>query len=207
MVCYCPERKIIYIHNPKTGGLTIEEILVKYYNFKHFSFNNGRYEFLRNDFGKIGIYRYILENSYESKIYDLKSFFKFTFVRNPVDRGLSALRYLKERYLYFFPKTFEKFLLECETDPYLYIHFVNSQSDHLKDEEGLINFDFIGRFENFNSDLKKVLFEVCKLPEVNFDEIHINSSKLSNEMFSYEEVSNYIREKHREDFLNFNFKN
>lgn len=96
MVCYCPEKRILYIHLPKCAGLTIESILIKKYGFKHFTFpdSDDQYKFLRDPRGKIGIFKYILLYSNESKIYDLTSFRKFTIVRNPFNKAESAIRYL-----------------------------------------------------------------------------------------------------------------
>lgn len=96
MVCYCPEKRILYIHLPKCAGLTVESILIKKYGFKHFTFpdSDDQYKFLRDPRGKIGIFRYILLYSNEAKIYDLTSFRKFTIVRNPYGKAESAIRYL-----------------------------------------------------------------------------------------------------------------
>lgn len=96
MVCYCPERRILYIHLPKCAGLTIESVLIKKYGFKHFTFpdSDDQYRFLRDPRGKIGIFKYILLYSNEARIYDLTSFRKFSIVRNPYNKAESAIRYL-----------------------------------------------------------------------------------------------------------------
>ena len=94
MVCYSLDRKIIYIHTPKTGGTSIEKILIENYDFKNFTFNNGPYEFLNLEEGKKGFFKYILKYSDESKKYDLISWKKFTFVRNPISRAISGIKYL-----------------------------------------------------------------------------------------------------------------
>lgn len=200
MVCFCPLRKIIYIHIPKTGGLTIENILVNEYGFVYFTFNKGRYEFLRQNDSGIGIFQYILENSYESKIYDLESFYKFTFIRNPVDRAMSAIRYLKKVDIFNFPKTFELFLKRCNTDPYYNIHFLISQKQQIMNSEGIVSFDFIGRFEFLMDDLKKVLIDICKLEIKDFKNVHENSTQNIDDIFDFEIISEFIRNKHNEDY-------
>jgi hypothetical protein len=206
MVCYCPIKKVIYIHIPKCAGLTIEKILLDNYGFKHFTYETRPYEFLHDVKGKLGIYKYILKYSKESKIYDLDSFFKFSFVRNPYSRGQSAIRFLYSRSIKhksMFPSNLREFYAVSKINTYYYMHFNLSQADSLKNLEGVINFNYIGRFENLINDLNFLLFKVLKFPYIKIDEYHENKSNIKELEFNSTSVNSLIKKIHEEDFLNF----
>lgn len=204
MVCYCNKRRILFIHVPKTGGLTIEKILVKNYGFKYFTFPEGRYDFLRDEEGREGIFRYILKYSKESKKYDLKSFKKFAFVRNPYSRAVSALRYLSKNYNVEIPSN-EILYSKLRENTYCYMHFYLSQTECLKDDEGKLNIDYIGRFENFQEELERILYRELGLFESNLSRIHENKSD-NNIEYDREELMYQVRINLQEDFLNFNYE-
>ena len=209
MVCYCEIRKVLYIHIPKVGGLSVENILVNCYGFKRFSFPKKDYQFLFEPMGKIGIYKYILLYSNESKLYDLKSFYKFTFVRNPYSRSLSAIKYLHINSIQnriAFPLNIDKFYEMSKCSTYYYMHFCLSQADCLKDETGTIDFDYIGRFENLINDLKFVLFSQLGLPKERFVDVHINSSDKSKLNLDKDKIFELVDEIHSEDFETFGFE-
>lgn len=209
-MCYCPIRKILYVHIPKTGGLTLENILVEFYGFRYFTFeSNNKYEFLRNPRGKLGIYRYILKYSAESKIYNLPEFFKFSFVRNPYTRSISALRFLHwncRRTNEEFPNNLEDFYERSKIDNYFYIHFNTTQYDNLLDDERKLTFDYIGRFENFENDLKVLLFDVLKFPIKDIFGVHINKSNDQILELKKEDVWKLTEIISMDDFLNFNYE-
>lgn len=210
MVCYCPIRKIIYIHVPKTGGLSVEKILVDMYGFKHFTFESrDKYEFIKNPRGKLGIFRYILKYSRESKIYDLKSFFKFALIRDPYSRGISAFRFLYgncRRLNILFPNNLEDFYERCKVDDYFYLHFLLTQHDVLADENGEVNFDYIGRFENFQEDLEEVLFDILKFPRKNISSVHVNKSNPDSIDFNQNEMKSLIELVCKTDFEFFGYE-
>ena len=209
MVCYCPLRKILYLHVPKTGGLTIESILVEKYNFKYFTFGGRKNEFLHDKDRITGIFRYVLMYSDQSKKYDLNAFFKFTFVRHPHTRIISAIKYLHKwsvaQYLDF-PKNLSDFYEKTLCDPYYYIHFNISQHDHLINLNGDITFDFIGRQETLILDLKHVLFDILKMPVENFDDIHNNKSIDNILTFNKDDVKEIADIIHEKDFNLFGYK-
>lgn len=210
MVCYCPVRKILYIHVPKTGGLTIESILINLYGFKKFTYESkSEYEFLSDPRGKLGIFRYILKYSNEAKLYDLKSFFKFAFVRDPYSRGVSAVRYLhkasKMKNIEF-PSDLESFYQRTKFDNYYYIHFNTTQYRNLLDDEGEFTFDFIGRFENFEDDLNLILFDILKFPLKNIKRVHINKSDKSLLNIDELQIKTLVEIINNEDFDRFGYR-
>jgi hypothetical protein len=71
------EKKFIFIHIPKTGGSSIRNSLIEYFDLRKNIAHEPQSKYLNR-----------LGNSY----YD---YFQFTFVRNPWDRFCSAYHYLK----------------------------------------------------------------------------------------------------------------
>lgn len=202
MVCYCSRRRVIYIHIPKTGGLTVEKILCSRYGFKKFTFDRGNYDFLNDPRGKLGILRYILMYSEESKKYDLQNFFKFAFIRDPYSRCLSAINYLydlSEKKKNKFPKDYSTFIRRSRSDVYFYMHFNLTQLESLKDLDGNVNIDFIGRFETLMKDLKHVLFNILKMEYREIDNVHENRS-LGVLNISLEDIRDDVDKIHVEDF-------
>lgn len=219
MVCYCPERKILYIHLPKCAGLTIESILIKQYNFKHFTFPDSKdqYKFLRDPRGKIGIFKYILKYSNESKIYDLTSFRKFTIVRNPYKKAESAIRYLHKTNIKhsidrenktirksLFPMGIDFFYRFSLINDYYYMHFCLSQSKCLEDLNGNIDFT-IGKFENLMPELRRILFDEYGFEPFDIERIHVNKSVKELLTFDVDNVNSLIATIHLDDFKNFGY--
>ena len=173
------KHKFIYLHTPKTGGMSIGSAL----------------------FEALGI-----EDNYQSFHihYDdlnkeiLKDYFVFTFVRNPWDRIVSDYRYKEEintnfsfdsfsnnpQYCYeqqyktsVKPTDINFFNNHRDTSNYFseFIHTI-SQLDFLKGKfnhniNTLPFIDFIGRYENIEQDFKYVCDKIgitAKLPHKNF---------------------------------------
>lgn len=135
--------KCIFVHIPKAAGISVSTGLFGNYGGGH---------------------RTIREYQ---KIYPAKTFnryFKFTFVRNPYERVLSAYNFLKtggmndedkawaDKYL-IQNESFDDFILNRldETLMYSWYHFM-PQVHFLMNDEGAINIDYIGRFENLEQD-------------------------------------------------------
>lgn len=207
MVCYSLEHKIIYIHVPKTGGMTIEKILIDNFGFKNFTFDNGAYEFLNKEEGRNGFFKYILKYSKEAKDYNLLSWRKFTFVRNPHSRCYSAIRYLSENYFKDkFPTNLMEFYEYCNNDNFFYIHFIMSQSTCLKDREDNIIIDYIGKFENFQEDLEHILFDCFGFERKDISGYHIHKTNPDMIEFDKELINKISNIIHSEDFENFNYQ-
>ncbi len=207
MCCICPRRKIIFIHIPKTGGLTIEKILIDYYGFRLFTFKHGPYEFLHFSRNRLGFLNYIMTQSEESKQYNLSEFFIFAFVRNPYERSISSINYLYQRSITLnipFPNSMDQFITVSRTNPYFYCHFNLSQTDCLRNLKGEVQVNFIGRFENFKEDLSRLLFEVLGLPVKDIFGIHENKNS-SQLIFNKSYIRDTVTTVHAEDFRMFGY--
>lgn len=74
-----------------------------------------------------------------------------------------------------------------------------TQRQCLVDLDGEVNFDFIGRFENFIPDLRYVLYENLGLPRRNICSVHNNASDNTLLNMNNEDII------HKDDFIEFNY--
>ncbi len=138
--------KIIFVHIPKTGGVSISRSI--------FGSLGGGHTTLRDYQAVFGLTKY-------------NRYFKFAFVRDPVSRFVSAMNYLKgggmskgdilwrDKYL---PSNMDINTFVCEE---LHNHVGISQHFrrqiyYLVNSKGVLDLDFIGRFENLDEDFQIV---------------------------------------------------
>jgi len=144
--------KSIFIHIPKAGGISVIKSLygnkaggIGHRTYKHFQWIYGERAF--------------------------NEYYKFTFVRNPYDRLLSAYSFLKKGGMNHIDrrfneeilsqyKTFEEFVMKGLTEKHVsdlevWTHFY-PQTRFIYDENDNLAVDFVGRFESFNEDYEKI---------------------------------------------------
>lgn len=229
------ENKAIYLHNPKVAGTYIHTVLEKFFNFtrdcinktteEHNLFNeNSNLDMLEKYYPcqlrKKGIRRYV-----DELVKRYPDYFKFTFVRNPYSKMISAWSYgtsftqnNEQKYLntgesHIDDYEFDNFLqvgpLEC-TD-YTYFHSFITQTDHLINSENEIDYQFIGRYENLKDDLLTVL---KKLNFTDFSFLDtIEGTTPLNYSIKTKPNSFYLTPKNitiinnlfKQDFINFNY--
>ena len=138
--------KCIYVHIPKTGGISINDALWG---------NPG------------GVHKSIGEYARIFSPQTLEDYFKFTFVRNPWDRLVSAYVFMKSGGQHAADASwaqahldglddFDSFVRHWVSSQNIYrgIHFI-PQADFLK-LHGTLAIDFIGRMENIEADFDTV---------------------------------------------------
>jgi hypothetical protein len=237
------EMKAIYLHIPKNGGLYIQNILEKYYGFKtlyftrsdHYLFddyekeeyNKENYKLISNGFiniKKFGVLNYFKTSKEHDEKMNMddekwKSYYKFTFVRDPYTKFISAYKYLVKNSFIDLKNFIDK---KDSLNNYIYTHAFITQYEHMIDENNMINFNKIGRFENLNEDLINILFEIGfeKIKHGNAlkKNIKVNSSNSSsyNDFYNQEilnsvniifnidfETYNYTKFEKLEDFNNY----
>lgn len=202
-------KKILFIHVPKTGGSTINHFL----SSELFKEKDNDPLHQKKPFLNIhSTYKDFLK---KYKDYDLESFFKFTCVRNPYDRALSAYLYfqyaIKKRKLHYSELkflSFEDFLTlgpndtsgfelkikdkfaECKDFSFIHRHFKNivkePQCYFLKDHNDNINFDYIMRFENYQQDF----LNLCRKLSININEVPHRNQNTSKTSFNYTDYYN-----------------
>lgn len=208
--------KILFVHIPRTGGTTIGNIL-----------NNDIYKnFLHNKTIKLEHKYY---DNYKNIIGDsIREYFVFSFVRNPYSRLFSFWRNCCDAN----PKT--EYIFSCHkknTELSLYIDQPNSPTIFQKFVECLYNernqlhllgntqysmihkndANFIGKYENFNIDLKRVinLLNYHVRNKVFFNQ-SLHANKLSKNIHEYKSYYNSNTQKlvntiYANDFVEFNY--
>jgi len=173
------KNKIIFIHIPKTAGSSIEKAL---------GAEGGRGHLTVNEMLKIVKDHTIGIN--------LDDFFKFSIVRNPLDRLVSC-------YDMFVSNDMTKFndWIYCHEDATPF----KSQVAFLCDEDKNLKVDFVGKFENLQEDW----IEICKRIGVDIELPHIDPSKgmLEKPYIQYyiPETEAIIREWLKDDFEFFEY--
>ena len=188
-------KKCIFIHNPKTAGCYIQEVLRKNgITFKTFKHNNVK-----------AVKKIIGKDEWNSS-------FKFVFVRNPWDKIVSWYYFHVNNRPHSFKSVKKmKFIdfvdLICGDNYKRINRIVMENKEFWKDiiDNGMKNpleqiqytedVDFIGKFENLHSDLKKIL-NILRKDYIIEDKI--NFSKHPNYIECY---NNYTKEKVRKRYI------
>ncbi len=148
-----PTLKTVFVHIPKTGGSTVSTILRR-----PNVLSLTKHDPLPTADKHASLFKLIEELGPEAEDY-----FKFSFVRNPWDRLVSAYHYIIARRtnleLVAHHENFDSFLSSFIDDPshYLGIPYFRPQANFLLSPEGESPLDFLGRFETLEQDLAVVL--------------------------------------------------
>jgi len=201
----------IYIHIHRTGGLSLE---------KMFKAHQGDHRYVKE---------YIKEITYEK----YKTYFSFSFVRNPWDKIVSCYFYhrnnLIDEELKKMNNTWPKWksdiynfddwikllpeIKDCNSfqgnhDLFLFnpINYTN-QIQMLKNNKGEIDVDFIGRMENYESDWKFISEKLDIKEEKKL--VHYNATEREKDYRIYykkTETIEIVRNWHEEDIRYFNYE-
>ena len=111
------------------------------------------------------------------------NFTKFAFVRNPVNRFLSAWRnkVIDQNYFHFSKKKHAKMKSLENFIAWTREQDINNCDPHIRHQQSLIdisNLDFLGRVENFNDDFK----ELAKMVNMPIKKIHRKNQSNSKKM-------------------------
>jgi hypothetical protein len=169
----CHPYRCLFVHVPKTAGMSIEHVFVRLVGL---SWETRAPLLLRaNDDPVLGPPRlaHLKAGEYLTCGYlspqQFESYFKFSFVRNPWDRIVSEYKYRG----YPVKIDFKTYLLNYLPAPGwtdTYCHIV-PQYDFLHDREGKCLVDFVGRYENLQTDFDSVCARLgivrTPLPRVN----------------------------------------
>ena len=200
------EYKCIFVHIPRTGGSSIESLLVgkNWWSIdkktKHLTASQTR-----------RIYREYWDDYY-----------KFAFVRNPYDRAVSLLNFAKTYYNYSISDLLTHFHLDgykelfgapltLEYDYRFWTreevlsvsHETNQVYGNILDEE----LDFVGRFENLQEDLNYVLSKIVFSKE-NLSHLAASKIKKPDKDYFYADdaVKNIVKELYYNDFKRFGYQ-
>jgi hypothetical protein len=184
----------IFVHVPKTGGCSVSNSL--------FGCGTGGHRTVTE-------YKQIFGET------TFNSYFKFAFVRNPWDRVVSIYFFFKKGGPIAFQRwaqtqlgencNFESFVRGCFMREDTYAHkFLLPQHKFLCDKTGTLMVDFLGRFENFEEDFKRVRE---RLGGLGSELKHINASKRGHYKDYYtDETRAIIAQAYRTDIALFGYE-
>ena len=152
-----------------------------------------------------------------------REFFKFSFVRNPFTRALSVYKDKIERdskhkksVLKILGKETENLRQNVSFKEFLYAVSQQSQvemDNHWRPQNiqlcmPLINFDFIGRFENFDNDFKKVLHTISPILQNQIVYEKSNATHANQFLLNYydSEATDLVRLIYKDDFEIFGYE-
>lgn len=196
--------KLVFVHIQKTGGSSVRKILVP----------------RLLDYEELG-FKHDLSKWHYQELPEWNDCYKFCFVRNPWDRLVSwysmiiqnreLLKQSRNKlweYVIAESTNFEEFVRKCTGE----IHdfdgtksFAYNQIDYITDENGKILVDFVGRYENFNGDMRHI---ACALGiEDAVVPAHENRSK-HNHYSSYysEELKAIVADRYARDIEFFGYE-
>ncbi len=212
------EKKLLFIHIPKTGGTSIEHFfgMTRPENFHFARWDRDQHDFVNKHKHLNDSHRLYYEpqhypvNVLKDIIKDYDEYFKFAFVRNPYTRLLSEYYWQKQqtlKYNYDFdPNDFHDWCLSFLAD-------INSS--HKESQSGFIDdsIDFIGKYEFFDHDFERLQSAIAAhkkefiasqnavLPKINTT--GIDKEALIARIFS--ETREAIYQTYKEDFIQFGY--
>lgn len=201
--------KVIFIHIPKTGGSSVDTALGIHGDNNRGSIKPAP-EIL---FGVMG--SKALQHLTALEIKKIvpqavwQNYFKFAFVRNPYDRLISEYFWRQKLNKKFRKVGFKKFLLNfvapAKNRPLK--HFLDDhyrdQYKFITDENEKIMVDFVGKFENFIDDFKKI----CQSAQLNIKLPHLNKTKhQSYQQYYNEETKKIAAQLCQKDLSIFNYQ-
>ena len=210
------KKKVIFIHIPKTGGESIKLSMSNYIDevkFYEKSINFLLNKLINKNKSKKKVYlprHLFLDRHSQLKDYEnflgsrISEYFIFSFVRNPYDRVVSNFFFIKQKKGH--PKhqqykdwSFNEYIENVIANA----SEVDTQCKYLQNNKGEINLDFLGKIENFESDIMK-LSEILK---TNLSINNINKSE-RDEFIKYYTNDNIqiINEKFKKDFVKLGYK-
>lgn len=203
------KHKCIFVHIPKTGGTSIEEVIwpLKTDRIEE-NLWMGFVDSYHNKY-QTGALQHLTASQIRSEVGSLvfDEYYKFTVVRNPWEKAVSQFMYLKKRkYLRDFIgmsrwASFKKYLKLISKKTH--VQWMK-QSDFLVDSEGGLLVDEILRFEDLDSDFQKVKlklgFSSLELPHVNKSE-----RKRYSEYYDQESIQ-MVQDLYASDIAMFDYK-
>jgi hypothetical protein len=202
------KNKFVFVHIPKTGGNSLQLVLEKYSDderSKTVSFHD-----LENWFdvkGPVTGKKHFTSSEYIDRL-GLSAFMrlkKVTFVRNPYDRAMS---------FYFSPFRWMRDGPEgpgaapAVFDKASFLRLLGSigaATSFLSHKGRLLDFDFVGRFENYETDFAEAL-RVCGVTDVPAQAPHVNRRAANPPILWDREMLEAVERRFADDFNNFGYE-
>jgi|GEM_PF-736801 len=200
------KHNFVFIHIPKTGGNSFQSVVEPFTEDSRFK--TGTYQDLRNRFavsGPITTRKHCTSAEYIERL-GMERFMnlkRVSFVRHPLSRAMS---------LYFSPsrwlrRSAGRDLTPARFDKREFARLLNKMqtaTSYLQYNAELLDFDFLGRYESFDEDFRKMLC-VCGLPPLQGEVPHRNRGNEDKMSYCDQETIDMVKERFIEDFINFGY--
>ncbi len=193
------DKKIIFIHVPKTAGTTIEWMLDMELSLENFyGIENGK------------ALQHLLARDIKKKIKDYDEYIKFTVVRNPYDRFISEYKwcemdghgFIKCESIDEFLSYVEKVVKRNKYDENVYIDHLIPQYEYVYDKKGELLVDYVGKYE----ELEDVFNYMRKNLKVTKEEIYKLNETKKYKVILNKEQKDRIYNLYKKDFELFNYE-
>lgn len=186
-ISVCHEKKVVWYRVAKVGTRTIYDV-----------------------FEKAGVEVHDEQVKFYSNTANLyPDYFKFAFVRNPWDRLVSCWKDKVVQYNYFRlsdndrsqMKHFDYFV-DCLADADL-----DHGDPHIRAQSKLVDInhlDFIGQFEQFSTDLRKIIHEL-ELGEINIRKLNASDNRKNYRKYYNDALRQKVAELYRQDIEAFSY--
>jgi hypothetical protein len=142
--------------------------------------------------------------------FEINDFLKFSFVRNPWDRAVSQINYLRSvaHAPFLQGKTFKQQVKAyCNSAARIWGHDLGAcQLDFLVDDSGKVKMDFIGRFEALPEDFSSICRQIGVQPAPVLPHIFNSHRKRHYSTFYDAESADWIRCRFAKDVNYFGYK-
>lgn len=164
--------RCLFIHVPKTAGKSVLGLFGLPLVGRDY---DGSYTWIEKPYGHQPLCDFYQEPWF-------KTYFKFSFVRHPFDRLVSAFSYLDSgglnsedekfarEHVHLYGGDFKKFVADRLEMVFGHVHF-QPQSDWISEGDDSCGLDFLGRFETLDENIKTVCqrlqLDASKFPHLN----------------------------------------
>ena len=185
-----------FIHIPKTGGISVRQWLidvgVKFYYGKHS-------KLMETDSPIIGMHKF-------AKWFENETSIRFTIVRNPYSRLVSAYHYLKTDGIRDNRKlpsdlTFEEFVFELLKEDIFDETYLPQRNWIIHLKPNILMVHHILKLETLESDLWTLFGTEESVPKLNT----LNSNESYSEYYLNPEIVEIVKEKYKWDFHHLNY--
>jgi hypothetical protein len=200
------KHNFVFIHIPKTGGNSFQSVIEPFTEDSRRKTSPN--QDLENRFsvsGPITTRKHCTSAEYIERL-GLERFMKLkrvSFVRHPLSRAMSR---------YFSPSRWLRRAAGRDLPPASFdkLEFARllgkmpTATSYLQYNAKLLDFDFLGRYESFDEDFRKML-DVCGLPPLQGELPHRNRGNGDKMSYCDPEVIAMVKERFIEDFINFGY--
>ena len=158
------KHKCIFIHIPKTAGMSIENAFLSSLGLRFYAGQATPLLLSYNDNPDVGppSLAHLAPQDYVAHHYvtleQFEAYFTFAFVRNPWERAVSIFRHFNFDRVMSFTNFLKYEFPNLQKERY---YFVKPQVEYIYDKEGVKLIDFVGRFESLYEDFEEIRKEIA----------------------------------------------